>query len=58
MYSQTAVATRMKLENGDSLFLRNVTRPNQEQANIYRALKFKQTGPNMRKKSVVPHEKI
>jgi len=56
MSSQTAVTTRMKLENGDSLVLRNVTRPNQEQAKIYRALKFKQTSPNMRKKAVVPHK--
>ena len=50
MSSQTAVTTRMKLENSDSLVLRNVTRPNQEQMKIYRTLKFKQTNPNMRKK--------
>jgi len=40
----------MKLENKDSLVLRNVTRPNQEQAIIYRALNFKQTSPNIKKK--------
>jgi len=45
----------MKLENKDGLVLRNVTRPNQEQIKIYRALKFKQTNPKMRKKAVVPH---
>jgi transposase len=55
MSSQTMVTTRMKLENGDSLILRNATRPNQEQANIYRVLNFKQANPNMRKKAVVPH---
>jgi len=54
MSSQTTVTTRMKLENKDSLVLRNVTRPNQEQMKIYRALKFKQTNPKMRKKAVVP----
>jgi transposase len=41
MSSQTIVTTRMKLENRDSLILRNTTRPNMEQAKIYRALKFK-----------------
>jgi len=56
MSSQTIVTTRMKLENKDSLVLRNVTRPNQEQTKIYRALKFKQTNPKMRKKAVVPHK--
>ena len=56
MSSQTAVTTRMKLENKDSLVLRHVTRPNQEQTKIYRALKFKQTNPMMRKKAVVPHK--
>jgi hypothetical protein len=56
MSSQTAVTTRMKLENKDSLVLRNVTRPNQEQTKIYRAIKFKQTNPKMRKKAVVPHK--
>ena len=56
MSSQTAVTTRMKLENRDNLVLRNVTRPNQEQAKIYTALKFKQTNPKMRKKAVVPHK--
>ena len=56
MSSQTLVTTRMKLENKDSLVLRNVTRPNQEQTKIYRALKFKQTNPKMRKKAVVPHK--
>jgi hypothetical protein len=55
MASQTIVTTRMKLENKDSLIVRNVTRPNQEQMKIYRALKFKQINPNMRKKAVVPH---
>jgi transposase len=56
MSSQTAVTTRMKLENKDSLVLRHVTRPNQEQTKIYRVLKFKQTNPKMRKKAVVPHK--
>ena len=56
MSSQTIVTTRMKLENKDGLVLRNVTRPNQEQTKIYRALKFKQTNPKMRKKAVVPHK--
>jgi hypothetical protein len=56
MSSQTMVTTRMKLENKDSLVLRNATRPNMEQAKIYRALKFKQTNPKMRKKAVVPHK--
>ena len=56
MSSQTIVTTRMKLENKDSLVLRNVTNPNQEQIKIYRALKFKQTNPKMRKKAVVPHK--
>jgi transposase len=56
MSSQTIVTARMKLENKDSLILRNPTRPNSEQANIYRALKFKQTNPKMRKKAVVPHK--
>jgi len=56
MSSQTLVTTRMKLENKDSLVLRNVTRPNQEQTKIYQALKFKQTNPKMRKKAVVPHK--
>jgi len=46
----------MKLDNNDSLVLRNVTRPNQEQLKIYHALKFKQTNQNMRKKAVVPHK--
>ena len=55
MSSQTAVTARMKLENGDSLILRNTTRPNTEQAKIYSALEFKQTNPKMRKKAVVPH---
>jgi hypothetical protein len=56
MSSQTAVTTRMKLENKDSLVLRGCTRPNLEQTKIYRALKFKQTNPKMRKKAVVPHK--
>jgi hypothetical protein len=55
MTTQTIVTTRMKLENKDSLVLRNVTRPNMEQTKIYSALKFKQTNPKMRKKAVVPH---
>jgi len=56
MSSQTAVTARMKLENKDSLILRNMTRPNMEQSKIYRALNFKQTNPKMRKKAVVPHK--
>ena len=54
MSSQTIVTTRMKLENKDSLILRNMTRPNMEQAKIYRALNFKQTNHRMRKKSSSP----
>jgi transposase len=56
MSSQTAVTTRMKLENKDSLVLRNITRPNQEQRKIYHALKFKTSNPEMKKKAVVPHK--
>ena len=56
MSSQSTITTRMKLENKDSLVLRNVTRPNQEQVKIYSALKFKQTNPKMKKKAVVPHK--
>jgi len=56
MSSQTIVTTRMKLENRDSLILRDMTRPNMEQMKIYRALKFKQTNPKMKKKAVVPHK--
>jgi transposase len=56
MSSQTVVTTRMKLENKDSLIVRNATRPNNEQAKLYSALKFKQTNPKMRKKAVVPHK--
>jgi hypothetical protein len=56
MSSQTMVTTRMKLENKDSLILRNATRPNMEQTKIYSALKFKQNNPKMRKKAVVPHK--
>jgi len=50
MSSQTRVTTRIKRENNDILILRNATPPNQEQAKLYSALKFKQTNPNMRKK--------
>ena len=56
MSAETMVSTRMKLENKDSLVLRNATCANQEQAKIYRALKFKLTNPNMRKKAVVLHK--
>ena len=56
MSSQSIVTTRMKLENKDSLVLRNVTRPNMEQRKIYSTLKLKQTNPKMRKKAVVPHK--
>jgi len=56
MSSQTMVTARMKLENRDSLILRNTTRPNMEQSKIYSALKFKQTNPKMRKKAVVPRK--
>jgi len=56
MSSQTIVTTRMKLENGDSLILRNMTCPNIEQTKIYRALNFKQNNPKMKKKAVVPHK--
>jgi hypothetical protein len=55
MSSQTMVTARMKLENKDSLILRNATRAKIEQAKIYSSLKFKQTNPKMRKKAVVPH---
>jgi len=56
MSSQTVVTARMKLENMDSLILRNTTRPNMEQQKIYRSLNFKQTNQKMRKKAVVPHK--
>ena len=56
MSSQTMVTARMKLENKDSLILRNATRANLEQAKIYSALNFEQTNPKMRKKAVVPHK--
>jgi hypothetical protein len=56
MSAQTLVTARMKLENKDSLILRNATRANMEKAKIYRALKYKQTNPKMRKKAVVPHK--
>ena len=56
MSSQTIVTARMKLENKDSLIVRSVTCANMEQSNIYRALKFKQINPKMRKKAVVPHK--
>jgi transposase len=55
MSSQTLVTTRMKLENGDSLIIRQPSRPNQYAAEIYGAMKFKQSNMSMRKKSVVPH---
>jgi hypothetical protein len=48
----------MKFANKDSLVLQRVSRPNQEQAKIYRALKFKPSYPKMRKKAVVPHKWI
>ena len=54
MSAQSIVTTRMKLENGDSLILRNPTRPNQEQSMIYRTLNFKHSNHKMRKKAVVP----
>ena len=50
------VTTRMKLENNDSLILRNAINPNIEQAKIYSALNFKQTNLKMKKKAVVPHK--
>ena len=56
MSSQMMVTTRMKLENNDSLILRNATNPNIEQAKIYSALNFKQTNLKMKKKAVVPHK--
>jgi len=42
----------MKLENKDSVALRNVTHPNMEQKKYYSALKFKHTNLKMRKKWV------
>ena len=56
MSSQMLVTARMKLENKDSLILRNATRPDMEQSKIFSALKFKQSNPKMRKKAVVPHK--
>jgi transposase len=56
MSTQRVLTTRMKHENKDSVVLRHVTRPNEEQKKIYSALKFKQTDPKMRKKAVVPHK--
>jgi transposase len=56
MSSQTLVTTRMKLENRDSLIIRQPARANQQAATIYSALNFKQSNPQMRKKAVVPHK--
>ncbi|MDR1340094.1 MAG: IS1634 family transposase [Prevotellaceae bacterium] len=56
MSSQTLVTTRMKLENRDSLIIRQPSRANQQAAMIYSALNFKQSNPHMRKKAVVPHK--
>jgi transposase len=55
MSSQTLVTTRMKLENGDCLTVRQPSHPNQYAAEIYGTLKFKQSNMSMRKKAVVPH---
>ncbi|MDR0713423.1 MAG: hypothetical protein LBF89_04075 [Bacteroidales bacterium] len=55
MSSHTIITTRMKLENKDSLIIRQPSRANQHAAQIYNALQFKQSNPGMRKKSVVPH---
>jgi hypothetical protein len=55
MSSHTLVTTRMKLENKDSLVIRQPARANQHAAQLYSALNFKQSNPGMRKKSVVPH---
>ncbi|MDR0683431.1 MAG: hypothetical protein LBG15_16565 [Dysgonamonadaceae bacterium] len=49
------ITTRMKLENKDSLSIRQPSRANQHAAQIYNTLQFKQSNPGMRKKSVVPH---
>jgi transposase len=56
MSSQTVVTTKMKMENGDSLIIRQPTRTNQQTAVIYNVLNFKQSNPGMRKKAVVPHK--
>ncbi|MDR2027060.1 MAG: IS1634 family transposase [Prevotellaceae bacterium] len=56
MSSHTLVTTRMKLDNNDSLIIRQPSRANQYAAQIYAALNFKQSNPNMKKKSVVPHK--
>jgi hypothetical protein len=49
MSSQTPVTARMKLENKDSLIIRQSSRANQQAAKIYTALDFKQSCPGMRK---------
>jgi hypothetical protein len=56
MSSQTIVTTRMKLENKNSIALRNITSPNMEQTKKYSSLKFKQTNKKKKKKAVVPHK--
>jgi hypothetical protein len=55
MSSHTMVTTRMKLDNKDSLIIRQPSRTNQHATQIYNALPFKQSNLGMRKKSVVPH---
>jgi transposase len=55
MASQTMITTRMKLADGNSLFIRQPSRANQYAAQIYNDLGFKQSTKTMRKKSVVPH---
>jgi hypothetical protein len=52
---QALVTTKMKLENRDSLIIRQPTQANQQAALIYKVLNFKQANPNMRKKAVVLH---
>jgi transposase len=56
MSSHTLVTTRMKLDNKDSLIIRQPARANHHAAQLYDALNFKQANPHMKKKSVVPHK--
>jgi transposase len=56
MSSHSLVTTRMKLDNKDCLIIRQPARANQHAAQLYSALNFKHSNPNMKKKSVVPHK--
>jgi hypothetical protein len=52
--SDSSVVT-IKLENSNNLIIRQPARANQPAFQLYTALNFKQSNPDMRKKSIVPH---